>query len=194
MQHNGDSLIHKGTVILETERYILRKFQINDVREIFDNWSSDKDSAKYNAWNVHDNENITREYVLEWIEGYKKNNYYHWAITDINDDEVIGSFSVSNIKNRKKYCEVGYTVAQKRWNQGIATEVLIRVLDFLVNEVGFETIRAIHDIRNEASGRVMKKAGMVFVKSKTQIFLSGQNLVMKCAVYDYKNTKICKKQ
>ncbi len=27
---------------------------------------------------------------------------------------------------------------------------------------------------------------MVFIKNKTQIFLSGQNLVMKCAVYEYK--------
>ena len=32
----------------------------------------------------------------------------------------------------------------------------------------------------------IQKAGMVFVKNKIQIFLSGQNFIMKCSVYDYK--------
>ena len=183
---NDDNLKHKGTVTLYTDRFILRKFHINDVHEVFLNWSSDKDSAKYNAWSVHSSENVTKEYLSDWIDCYKKNNYYHWAIMDNINEEVIGSVSVSNVKDKKKYCEIGYTVAKKRWNEGIATEVVIRVLEFLVDEVGFKTVRAMHDIRNEASGKVMRKAGMVFVKNKIQIFLSGQNFIMKCSVYDYK--------
>ncbi len=190
MQLNSDSfnnvLNHTGTLNLETDGFVLRKFKLMDAHDVFTNWASDKDSAKYNAWSVHTSQEVTKEYVAEWVEWYKKKNYYHWAITDKETEEVIGSVSVSNIRERKKYCEIGYTVAQKRWNQGIATEVLIKVLDFLVNEVGFETIRALHDIRNVSSGRVMEKAGMIFVKNKTQIFLSGQNLVMKCSVYEYK--------
>lgn len=183
---NNNVLKHTGTLNLETDRFVLRKFKLGDAHDVFTNWASDKDSAKYNAWSVHTDQEVTKEYVSEWVEWYKKKNYYHWAITDKETEEVIGSVSVSNIRERKKYCEIGYTVAQKRWNQGIATEVLIKVLDFLTNEVGFETIRALHDIRNISSGRVMKKAGMAFVKNKTQIFLSGHNLVMKCSVYEYK--------
>lgn len=179
-------LNHTGTINLETDRFVLRKFKLGDIHDVFTNWASDKDSARYNAWSVHSSPEVTKEYVAEWVEWYKKKNYYHWAITDKETEEVIGSVSVSNIRERKKYCEIGYTVAQKRWNQGIATEVLIRVLDFLTEEVGFETIRALHHIMNVSSGRVMEKAGMSFVKNKTQIFLSGQNLVMKCSVYEYK--------
>ncbi|MGB4437824.1 MAG: GNAT family N-acetyltransferase [Sedimentibacter sp.] len=186
LNKDEDTLKHKGTVTLHTDRFVLRKFQIDDVHEVFCNWSSDKDSAKYNAWSVHTSEKITYEYVSEWIDCYKKINYYHWAVVDNKDDEVIGSVSVSNVKGKKKYCEIGYTVAKKRWNQGIATEVLIRVLEFLVDEVGFNTVRAMHDVRNEASGKVMRKAGMIFVKNKTQFFLSSQNFIMKCCVYDYK--------
>ncbi|MEL7646942.1 MAG: GNAT family N-acetyltransferase [Sedimentibacter sp.] len=186
----GDNLKHLGTLDLETERFFLRKFRLDDVHQIFQNWSSDQESARYNAWNVHDNENTTREYVEEWIAGYKKPSYYHWAIIDKKNLEVIGSISVSSVKDRKKYCEIGYTVAQKRWNQGIATEVLMRVLSFLADDVGFETVRAMHDVRNAASGRVMEKSGMIFVKHKTQIFLSGQNLVMKCSVYEYKKVAL----
>lgn len=175
-----------GTVQIETQRFILRKFQMSDAHDIFSNWLSDKDSAKYNAWRVHPNVEVTKEYLSEWIDSYKKSNYYHWAIEDKNTDEVIGSITVSNVKKRKKYCEIGYTIAKNLWNQGIATEVLIRVLDFLTCEEGFETICALHDIRNEASGKVMKKAGMKFVKNKTQIFLNSNNFIMKCRLYEYR--------
>lgn len=184
---NEGNLKHKGTVLLETDRFILRQFQLKDVHDVYDNWSSDSDSAKYNAWSVHENEYVTKSYVSEWVEYYKKLNYYHWAILDKKGNEVIGSISVSNIKSRKKRCEIGYTVAKKRWNEGIATEVLIRVLEFLISDVGFETVRAMHDVRNKASGRVMEKAGMIFIKNKMQIFLSGNNFLMNCSVYEYKN-------
>ncbi len=191
---NMDRLIHKGSVTLETERFILREFHIDDAHEVFCNWSNDEDSAKYNAWSVHTSEDITKEYISGWIESYKTNKYYHWAIVDKINDEVIGSISVSNVKDNKKSCEIGYTVAKKRWNEGVATEVLICILEFLVYEVGFNSVIAMHDIRNAASGKVMIKAGMVFVKNRTKIFFSGENFVMKCSLYEYKNAKLLKKQ
>lgn len=183
---NEGYLKHVGTVSLETDRFVLRQFQLNDVHDIYVNWSSDNDAAKYNAWSVHENENETKIYVSEWVDYYKKPNYYHWAVVDKNNGEVIGSISVSNIKNRKKYCEIGYTVAKKRWNEGIATEVLKEIIEFLMYDVGFETLCAMHDVRNKASGRVMEKAGMIFVKNQLKIFLSGRNFMMNCSFYEYK--------
>lgn len=175
-----------GTVNLETERFILRKFRMSDARDIYSNWLSDKDSARYNAWKVHSSIEVTKEYLSEWIDSYNRDNYFHWAIEDKNTEEVIGSITVSNIKKRKRYCEIGYSIAKKLWNQGIATEVLIRVLKFLTEEVGIKTVGAMHDVRNQASGKVMKKAGMKFVKNTTQIFLNSSNFIMKCSVYEYK--------
>lgn len=175
-----------GTVELETERFTLRKFQMSDAQDIYSNWLSDKDAAKYNAWRVHSSVEVTKGYLAEWIDMYKNNSYFHWAIEDKNTEEVIGSITVSNMKKRKKYCEIGYTIAKKLWNNGIATEVLIRVLKYLTDEVGLERICALHDVRNQASGKVMTKAGMKFVKNKTQIFLNSNNFIMKCSVYEYK--------
>lgn len=177
-------LLLSGTVDLETDRFILRKFKMSDAYDIYSNWLSDKDSAKYNAWKIHSSIETTKGYLSEWIDSYKRDDYCHWAIADKNTEEVIGSITLSNIKKRKRYCEVGYTIAKKLWNHGIATEVLICVLDYLKYEVGFETICALHDIRNIASGKVMRKAGMKFVKNKTQIFLNSNNLIMKCSLYE----------
>lgn len=179
-------LMLSGTVQIETRRFVLRKFQMSDAQDIYYNWLSDKDSAKYNAWRVHTSIDETKEYLSEWTSLYKKNDYLHWAVVDKETKEVIGSVTVSNIKKWKKYCEVGYTIAKKLWNQGIATEVLISILHYLTQEVGFEKVCAIHDIRNEASGRVMEKAGMKFVKNKTHIFLNSDNIIMKCRLYEYR--------
>lgn len=174
-----------GTVRLETKRFNLRKFQMSDAHDIYSNWLSDEDSARYNAWRVHSSIEETKEYLSEWIDSYRKKDYLHWAIEDKNTEEIIGSITASSIKRRKKYCEIGYTIAKKLWNHGIATEVLIAVLKYLTDEAGFEKIFALHDIRNEASGVVMKKAGMKFAKNKTRIFLTGSNFIMKCRVYEY---------
>lgn len=179
-------LNHKGTVYLETNRFLLRKFEKDDVYDIFDNWASCKEAAIYNAWRVHKTIKETKVYLMEWINSYEKLNYYHWAIINKETEEVIGSISVSNIKNRNRYCEIGYTIASKYWNNGIATEVLIRVLRFLITEVGFKKIHAIHDFRNIASGRVMEKAGMVFLKKRKKFFVNSENLIMNCLIYEYK--------
>lgn len=176
-----------GTIELESERFILRKFKMSDAEDIYSNWLSDADSARYNAWKVHTSIDVTKDYLSQWVKSYKNKDYFHWAIEDRETGEVIGSIIVSSVKRRKKYCEIGYTIAKKLWNKGIATEVLICVLKFLTDEIGFQTIAAFHDERNRASGRVMKKAGMEFVKNQARIILNSNNLIMKGSLYEYRN-------
>jgi ribosomal-protein-alanine N-acetyltransferase len=178
-------LNHKGTQVLYTERFMLRKFREADLCDVYRNWTSDEEAARYNAWKVHDSEGVTREYLNEWMRYYNKDNYYHWAITDAETSEVIGSISITNINDRRKCCETGYTVSRKLWNQGIATEVLKEVLRYLTEDVGFQKIRAYHDIRNKASGRVMEKAGMKYIRNKKKLFLSFDKIVINCCVYEY---------
>lgn len=40
-------MTHKGTVMLETERLILRRFTIDDTEPVFRNWASDPEVTKY---------------------------------------------------------------------------------------------------------------------------------------------------
>jgi len=56
---------NSGTKLLETERLILRKFKKEDAREVFENWASDIDSARYNAWTVHSSIDVTESYLSE---------------------------------------------------------------------------------------------------------------------------------
>ena len=46
-------LTHKGTKTIITERLILRKFELGDEIQVFNNWTSDEEVTKYLTWNHH---------------------------------------------------------------------------------------------------------------------------------------------
>ena len=41
---------HCGTQLLETERLILRRFEIGDAEAMYKNWASDSEVTKYLTW------------------------------------------------------------------------------------------------------------------------------------------------
>lgn len=176
-------LNHEGTGMLFTERLILRKFMISDTYDMYNNWAADKEVAKYTLWKVNESISETRSILEDWCMRYDSSQYYHWAIVFKENKQVIGSISISGINNCLKTCNVGYTLGRGYWNIGIATEVLKAVINFMVNTVGIQKIYAYHDIQNLASGRVMQKCGMEFIKRKKKIFLSGNRPFIDCDYY-----------
>lgn len=50
---------HCGTKVIETERLILRQFEMDDKTAMFNNWASDTDVAKYLTWPAHDSVELT---------------------------------------------------------------------------------------------------------------------------------------
>jgi len=79
--------------------------------------------------------------------------------------------------------EVGYCIGQPWWGKGIMTEALQRVIQFGFEEVGFNRIQAIHNIKNPASGRVMQKAGMQFEGIMKSYMLDNDGEVADHALY-----------
>jgi len=50
---------HKGTVMLETEQLILRRFMIDDAEAMFRNWASDSEVTKYLTWSTHTDSSVS---------------------------------------------------------------------------------------------------------------------------------------
>lgn len=154
-----------GTKTLETNRLILRQFKMDDAQMFFDNWANDERVTKYLTWNPHKTVALTKQLLTEWINNYQYNNYYQWAIELKENKEVIGSISIVDMDEKNETVEVGYSLSYKYWNQGIMTESLKKVIEFFFNEVKIKKLIARHDSRNIASGCVMKKCGMKYIKS-----------------------------
>lgn len=153
---------HKGTVTLESDRLILRKFKMDDAESVFSNWTSDSEVAKYMRWDAHISVDETKDFLADIIESYNNPNTYLWAIVPKDMDIPIGIISLM-VSNEYDMCgEVAYCIGRKYWGNGFMTEALRTVLYYGLREVGFNRIEAYHAIANPASGKVMLKAGMKY--------------------------------
>ena len=153
---------HKGTIQLETERLILRRFTIEDAPAMFKNWASDPEVTKFMTWPTHQNVGVSQWVLNSWIPSYEKADYYVWAIIlKENGNEPIGNFH-GLPKDDIEAVEFGYALGRKWWHKGIMTEVLRTVIDFFFEQVGANSVRAYHDPNNPNSGMVMKKCGMKY--------------------------------
>lgn len=57
-------MIHIGTRQIETERLILRRFNMEDVADAFHGWFSDPDAAMYMRWDAHTDLSQTYEIIV----------------------------------------------------------------------------------------------------------------------------------
>ena len=153
-------LEHKGTVELETERLLLRRFRADDVYPMFENWASDPNVTRYLCWTAHKDVRDTQAIVEKWLEDYSRSDTYRWAIEWKTLGQPIGDISVVRIDEDVDACEIGYCIGAKWWRQGVTSEALRAVMQFLFDTVHANRICAKHDVRNVNSGRVMQKCGM----------------------------------
>lgn len=155
---------HKGSIKLETERLILRKFKVEDAAEVFKNWTSDDEVAKFVRWSTHESVEDTKEWLSEEEKNYANNNYYTWGIELKKTGELIGSISGVFKQEGDERCEIGYAIGKEYWNNGYTTEALKCVMNYLINDIGIKKFICIHAKQNPASGVVMQKVGFKYVK------------------------------
>ena len=153
-------LNHVGTQTIETKRLLLRRFQLEDAEQMFNNWASDPDNIKYLSWAAHKGKSETEDIIKTWVEEYASNKTYRWCITDKQTGEVIGGIDVVKMFENTECCEIGYVLSKRFWNKGIMTEALHAVLEYLFFKVNFHRIQLGHVSKNMASGKVMLKNGL----------------------------------
>jgi ribosomal-protein-alanine N-acetyltransferase len=154
-------LIHKGTQTIETQRLILRCFKPEDAPAMYRNWASDPQVTKYLRWPAHSSEAVSAYVVQDWINNYRKPDFYQWAIIlKENGSEPIGSIGGFDGNDQIGKIEIGYCMGRKWWGSGIMTEALGAAMWYLFDIVGYNRIQACHDADNPASGAVMRKCGM----------------------------------
>lgn len=153
---------HVGTKDIETKRLFLRKFKMEDAKQMFNNWASNPENTTYMSWQAHKSVDETKGIISKWIFEYEKDSTYNWCITLKDIKQPIGSIGVGKILDDIDCCEVGYVLSKNYWNKGIMTEALKGVLKYLFQKANFNRIQAIHNVKNPASGKVMAKSGMTY--------------------------------
>ena len=144
---------------LETDRLILRPFELDDAESMFNNWASDDEVTKYLTWNTHKSIEETKEVLAFWVNQYEKEERINFAIVYKENNELIGGIDVVG------YLEgvpvIGYNLSRKYWNKGIMTEACKKVIELLFS-LNHEKIIIEAMVENIGSNRVIQKCGGVY--------------------------------
>lgn len=169
----------------ETERIKLVKPNLKYLEEFFI-YASKPNIGPMAGWMPH--KNITESKFI--LEEMMKNDYT-WIITT-KDDKFIGTIDLRPTEwyqlFRPQAYELGYSIDDTYWGQGITVEAANLLLDYAFNELKIKEIEVSHADHNHQSRRVIEKLGFRFLKSEYQEKYRNYALSMslyKMTKYDY---------
>lgn len=141
---------------LETERLILRRYDVIDIDAFFEILHDDR-LHKYIPF-----PNLTYEEELDYIKNIMSNaetdKCEKWSIVLKENNSTIGNISVNTVNKKHNYCNVGYVIRYDYWGKGYATEALKTVSNYLLDS-GYYLVECSCNELNKASSKVMVKAG-----------------------------------
>lgn len=144
---------------VETPRMTLRKARMSDAQDIY-RYAKDPEVARHVLWDAHTSVFETRSYVRFLIYQYRTAQPGSWVIQLRETGRVIGTIGYMGYNRDNATVEVGYSLSQEYWGQGLMTEALSAVIDETFLTLELHRIEAMHFTDNPASGRVMEKCGM----------------------------------
>lgn len=145
---------------IQTDRLILDSPTAKDIPKIVE-FAGEKAIADMTLNIPHP---YLEQHAIFWInmahQGIAKNDKYIFAIRLKESGLFIGGMGL-HVDNNYDRAELGYWIAKPYWNQGYATETLSALLEFGFGKLLLQKVFATHLIENPASGKVMRKNGMI---------------------------------
>ena len=149
----------KQRPILETQRLILRPFELTDARAV-QRLAGEYAIADTTLNIPHPYEDGMAE---QWIgthqPQFEAGELANFAVTLREPGELVGAIGLV-INRRFDRAELGYWIGVPYWGCGYCTEAGHAVLRYGFTDLNLNRIHAYHLSRNPASGRVMEKLGM----------------------------------
>ena len=168
---------------LETERFILRKITLDDTDDMFE-YAKNSAVTKYLTWSPHPDKAYTFEYISYLQNRYKTGDFFDFAIVYKNSGKMIGTCGFTRFFFPHNGAEIGYVLNPDYFGNGIATEVVGRIIKYGFENLALERIEGKFMIENEASRRVMEKNGMIFegVRRKGMLIKGIYRNIGTCAI------------
>jgi len=136
--------------ILTTERLILRELLDSDVTEIF-LLRSDALINKY----LDRQPSKTLEDALNFIKKIKNNSLSYWAITQKENEKLIGTICLFDFSEELKKCEIGYELLTEYQGKGIMSESAKKIIEYAIQTLGLKTIDAYTHKENQSSTKLL---------------------------------------
>lgn len=145
---------------LETNRLMLRQFQRDDV-EAFYSWRDSADVARYTLWDYPYSFNEASAFCEEQAElrSFPSRGWCQLMIEHRVSGKGIGDIGLGIRVDGVNTLTLGYSLHPDYWRQGLMYEALETLLPVLSKVLGFQLIKAVIDVRNPASGKLLERLG-----------------------------------
>ena len=151
-----------GTIDVESERLLLRKFTYDDIDSMMRNWVSDDEvQHKYGEPSYKTREEV-RELLDSYIGGYRSGLYFRWAIIEKSSGECIGQIAFFLVDAHNHFAEIEYCIGRGFQKKGYATEATRAVTKFGLETVGLHKVQICVRPVNTPSRRVIEKSGFTY--------------------------------
>jgi len=143
---------------LQTPRLTLREFRDADLDDIHA-YASMPEVSRFMAWGPNTPED-SRAFLDRALGQQSDWPRRHVGLAIERDARVIGSIRLDLQGDENSEADLGYTLAQDQWRQGLATEAAMAVLEVAFGKLGLHRVWATCDVENVGSFGVMEKLGM----------------------------------
>ena len=148
-------------MIIETERLILRKWDINDAESLFQ-YAKNPNVGPIAGWPPHRSIEESRNVITNVLNGAEC-----YAICEKVNDIAIGAVELmlnghSDMTQKEDECELGYWLGEPFWGKGYMPEAAAALLKRGFEELHMSTIWCGYYEGNQKSKRVQEKLGFVY--------------------------------
>lgn len=155
-------LTHTGTVTIETERLILRRFEYSDDEAMLRYWVADEKIQSLYSEPVYSTKEAVKELLDKYIGSYEKNDYYRWAVIDKKSGECIGQIAYFLVDSKNHFAEIEYCIGSDFQCKGFATEAAKAIIRYGFEKINLHKVQICTKTINKASKRVIEKCGFTY--------------------------------
>lgn len=144
------------SIKIETERLLLRSWEISDKEEFF-KINQNLNVIRYlpRSLTMHEVE----DFIQKQQENFKKHGYCLWAAELKETGQLIG-FTGLNWTDFLNKTEIGWRLCSDHWGKGYATEGAEAVLEYALNKLELDEVVSFTVPDNTKSIMVMERIGM----------------------------------
>lgn len=185
--------------VLFTQRLILRLPEIEEAPTMAAYWAANLEH--FNRFNpARGQESTTHTYWLAQLArnieeaSLGRSLRLSMYLRDAPQGAMIGDCNLSNFeRGAAQCCRMGYKLDQRHVGQGYMTEAVIAVCTHAFEVMNMHRVEANHMVGNDASQRVLRRAGFVVEGySRDYLFVGGQwRDHVRCALTNPRPTPPC---
>ncbi len=146
--------------LLESARLVLRPYQASDSSDV-KRLAGDRRIADTATAIPHPYpEGAAQAWIATHAPAFDASNEITYAVTLRGSEVLVGTVSLLDISPKHSRAEIGYWTGFEFWGLGYCTEAVCRIIPFAYEHLNTTRIVARCLARNQASARVMEKAGL----------------------------------